>query len=294
MPRSRARETTVETMTTAFVLQGGAALAAPQVGMLQALAAAGIQPDLVVGSSAGALNGVAFAQDPTESGVARLWDTWSRVRRRSVFPIRPVGVLAGLTGRRAGLVPAGPLRSWIAAGVTLRDLRDAPVPVAVVTTDADTGEAVPLRAGDPVDALLASSSVPGIFPAVTIDGRRLADGGVAADLPVRAAEQLGATRVYVLPRAAIPGPPARPTVVDALVRAASQVLVRASYAEITHATADVRVLPTPTTASANPVDFRDSQRLMRAGHDLATRWLAGETGDQRLQVRRAAAVALAA
>ena len=261
-------------MTTAFVLQGGAALAAPQVGMLRALLDAGIRPDVVVGSSAGALNGVAFAQDPTGRGVDRLWATWSRVQRRSVFPIRPVGLVACLVGRRSGLVSPGPLRSWIAAGVDLRDLRDAEVPVGVVATDADTADAVPLTTGDPVEALLASSAVPGVFPAVTIGGRRLVDGGVAADLPVRVAEQLGATRVYVLPRAAIPQPDAqRAGAVDALVRAASQVLSRAAYQDIASTTADVLMLPAPTSRSVSPLDFRDSRRLMREGHDLAARWL---------------------
>jgi NTE family protein len=284
-------------MTTAFVLQGGAALAAPQVGMLRALLAAGIRPDLVVGSSAGALNGVAFAQDPTERGVARLWDTWSRVRRRTVFPIRPVGVVAGLLGQRAGLVPAGPLRSWIEAGVSLTDLGDAAVPVGVVATDADTGEAVPLVSGRPVDALLASSAVPGVFPAVTIDGRRLVDGGIAADLPVRIAEQLGATTCYVLPRAAIPQPDARQNgAVDALVRAAYQVLGRASSADLAGASVDVRVLPAPTSASTSPFDFRDSERLMQDGCDLAARWLARDLVDlvDLRPVRGSAAVSLAA
>ena len=262
-------------MTTAFVLQGGASLAAPQVGMLRALLAAGVRPDVIVGSSAGALNGVAFAQDPTERGVARLWDTWSRVRRRTVFPIRPVGVVAGLLGQRAGLVPAGPLRSWIAAGVSIHDLAEAAVPVAVVATDADTAAAVPLVSGPPVEALLASSAVPGVFPAVTIGGRRLVDGGIAADVPVRVAEELGATTCYVLPRAAIPRAQPGPVgVVDALVRAAHQVLDRASETDIAGAKVDVRVLPAPTSVSSSPFDFRDSERLMRAGHDLTAQWLA--------------------
>lgn len=266
-------------MTTAFVLQGGAGLAAPQVGMLRALLDAGIRPDLVVGSSAGALNGVAFAQDPTERGIEALWRAWSRVRRRSVFPVRPVGLVGGLLGRQGGLVPTGPLRSWISAGVTLRDLRDAVVPVGVVATDTDTGGAVAITAGDPVEALLASSAVPGIFPAVSIGGRRLVDAGVAADMPVRVAEQLGATRVYVLPRADIPLPdPAQPDAVDALIRAASQVLGRASNADLAVATADGYLLPAPTSRSASPMDFRDSQRLMRAGHDLAAAWLRNGVG----------------
>ena len=274
-------------MTTAFVLQAGASLAAPQVGMLRALLAAGVQPDFIVGSSAGALNGVAFAQDPTERDLSRLWDSWSRVRRRTVFPIRPVGVVAGLLGRRPGLVPAGPLRSWIATGVSLDDLADATVPVCVVATDAGTADAVRLVSGSPVEALLASSAVPGVFPPVTIGGRRLVDGGISADVPVRVAEELGATVCYVLPRAGIQGARAGPVrAVDALLRAANQVLSRASHAEVAGAVAGVRVLPAPTSVGTSPFDFRDSERLMHVGHDLAAQWLARDTA-------RATAVALA-
>lgn len=65
-------------MTVAFVLQGGASLAAVQVGMLRALTESGIRPDLVVGSSAGALNAVAFAQDPTSNGLDQLHQLWIR------------------------------------------------------------------------------------------------------------------------------------------------------------------------------------------------------------------------
>jgi NTE family protein len=281
-------------MTTAFVLQGGASLAAPQVGMLRALLAAGIQPDLVVGSSAGALNGIAFAQDPTERGVSRLWDTWSRVRRRTVFPIRPVEVVTGLLGQRAGLMSAAPLRSWISACVSLDDLGDAPVAVCVVATDADTAEAVPIVSGPPVQALLASSAVPGVFPPVTIGGRRLVDGGIAADVPVRVAEQLGATRCYVLPRAAIPRAGAGPVgAVDALVRAAHQVLGRASHADVAGANVDVRVLPAPTSAGSSPFDFRDSERLMSAGQDLTEQWLARDLASMH-DVAGSTALALAA
>ena len=75
--------------TVAFVLQGGGSLAAGQVGMLRALFEAGIRPDLVIGSSAGALNAVAFAQNPTTAGLDELQDLWSRLRRSDIFPFRP-------------------------------------------------------------------------------------------------------------------------------------------------------------------------------------------------------------
>ena len=75
--------------TVAFVLQGGGSLAAGQVGMLRALLEAGIRPDMVVGSSAGALNAVAFAQNPTEAGLDELQELWARIRRSDIFPFSP-------------------------------------------------------------------------------------------------------------------------------------------------------------------------------------------------------------
>src|SRR6266496_6427060 len=79
-PRSRRR-------TVAFVFQGGGSLSAPQVGMLRALAQAGVTPDLVIGTSAGALNAVAFATDPTVAGIQRLENLWLTLRRRNVAGI---------------------------------------------------------------------------------------------------------------------------------------------------------------------------------------------------------------
>lgn len=73
--------------TVAFVFQGGGSLSAPQVGMLRALTEAGVTPDLVIGTSAGALNAVAYASDPTVAGLRRLERLWLNLRRRDVAGI---------------------------------------------------------------------------------------------------------------------------------------------------------------------------------------------------------------
>jgi len=84
--RSRYRRTRrgAQAGGVAFVFQGGGSLSAPQVGMLRALSEAGVVPDLVVGSSAGALNAVAFATDPTQAGLERLEAVWMSLSRRKV------------------------------------------------------------------------------------------------------------------------------------------------------------------------------------------------------------------
>jgi NTE family protein len=258
-------------MTVAFVLQGGASLAAAQVGMLRALHDEGIRPDIVVGTSAGALNAVAFAQNPTRTGLDELGQLWGRVRRRDVFPLRPATAIAGLLGRSDNLVSAAPLRSWLVRGVDIDRLEDAVVPVSVVATDAVSGAAVVLSTGSAIQALLASSAVPGVYAAVEIDGRHLVDGGVAADLPVLAAESLGATVSYVLPRARTA---ARNGALHALARTTNQLLERTSASDIAAARHEVHILPAPVTKATSPFDFRFSAALMHDGYASARSWLA--------------------
>ena len=79
----------------AFVFAGGSSLGAIQVGMLKALTGAGISPDFVVGSSAGAINAAYFAQDPTPTGVADMEKLWRRLRRNDIFQLSPLGGLWG-------------------------------------------------------------------------------------------------------------------------------------------------------------------------------------------------------
>jgi len=86
-------------MTIAFVLPGGSSLGAVQVGMAEALLEAGIRPDLIIGSSSGALNGAWLPANLGPEGAAKLRDLWFTVRRGDVFPVTP-GILKGLTGRR--------------------------------------------------------------------------------------------------------------------------------------------------------------------------------------------------
>jgi NTE family protein len=171
-------------MTIAFVFQGGASLSATQVGMLRALTEAGIRPDLVVGTSAGAINAVGYAQDPTQAGLDRLQRLWTEVRRRDIFPMRLRPLASGLSGRKAGLVASDGLRALVERGLQVRDLRETVIPAHAVAADAETGEPVVLSDGPAVRGVLASASIPGILPPVQHRGRLLVDGCVSADIPI--------------------------------------------------------------------------------------------------------------
>src|SRR5687768_8099215 len=187
-------------MVTAFVLSGGRSLGAVQVGMLQALAARGVEPDLLIGTSAGALNaGYVAGHGSGPAALEELAAIWARLRRRDVFPLQPARLGAAALGRVPSLCPDGALRRLIGAHIAFARLEDAAIPVHIVTTDVRSGEEVVLSSGEPVAAILASTALPAIFPSVRIGERDLIDGGVADNAAVSQAVALGADVVYVLP-----------------------------------------------------------------------------------------------
>jgi NTE family protein len=184
---------------TAFILTGGGSLGAVEVGMLRALAARRVMPDLNVGSSVGAINSVFFAADPTMDGVRRLENIWRGLRREDIFPMGLGGLVRWLTGRQGHLLNPAPLQRLLWDHPPLEDLARAAIPACVIATDVLRGAEVRLQAGPAILALMASTAIPGLFPAVRIDGRLLVDGAVAKRTPISTAIALGATRVVVLP-----------------------------------------------------------------------------------------------
>jgi NTE family protein len=241
--------------------------------MLRALLEAGITPDFVVGSSAGALNAVAFATDPTLRGVLRLEQLWTRLRRRDIAGVSVGGLFRALTGRADGLLSTAPLARLLSSSVAPR-LEETCLPAHVVATDLITGSPIVISRGASIPALLASAAFPGIYAPVSIDGALLADGGVAADIPVLQAEALGAEVCYVLPAAvnsgrvvAISGP------VATARRALGQILDAAARRDTAAAISTVHILDAPVTTASNPFDFRWSAQLIRDGHALAEAWV---------------------
>src|ERR1700733_13253903 len=260
----------------AFVFQGGGSLAAPQVGMLQALAAAGLRPDLVIGSSAGALNAVAFAGDPSQAGLDALEAVWRSLARRQVAPFSARALLAAVTGRGGGLVSQSALRSLLAGLPVPRTLDGTSIPAHVVVTELASGAPLVISDGETVPALLASCAFPGLYAPVELAGRRLIDGGGSADVPVLQAEALGATVTYVLPAAtyAVPLLPSGPLPLAS--RALSQVLRAVARRDMAAARGPVHLLPAPDSKAGSPVDFHDTARLIDEGYRLAVGWLAGQ------------------
>jgi NTE family protein len=183
---------------TAFVLAGGGSLGAVQVGMLAELIGAGVRPDVIVGVSAGALNGAFLAFDPGLKMVEQMAVLWSRMTTKEVLGLSWRSLL-GLMGLRDHIASPEGLRSLLKRELPYRTFAETAVPLHVVCAELVTGEAVVISSGDMAEAIIASTAIPGVFPPVEREGRYLVDGAVAASTPISVAAALAATQIIVLP-----------------------------------------------------------------------------------------------
>lgn len=183
---------------TAFVLAGGGSLGAVQAGMLQELIAAGLKPDLVVGVSAGSINGAFLAYDPSAEMAERIAELWRRVTTREALGLSWRSLL-GVFGFRGHLADAHGLQGILERELPYRTFDATRVPLHIVAAEEATGAEILLSDGNVVPAVLASTAIPGVFAPVTIGGRKLVDGVIAGGTPIAAAVRLGATQIVVLP-----------------------------------------------------------------------------------------------
>lgn len=267
-------------MTTAFVLSGGASLGAMQVGMLQALADRGVRPDLWVGSSVGAVNAAHLAGRELGAGLAELAAVWRSLRRSDVFPVSRFALL-GVTGWRNSVVAPAGLERILRRHLTFDRLEQAPIPVHVVVTDVATGSDVRLSTGSALDAVLASTAVPGVFPPVQLDGRSYIDGGVANNTPISHAVELGARVVYVLSTGhacTLAAPPG--SVLGMALRAMTLLVGARLAADVVRYRdqVDLRVVPRPCPLEILPTDFGRADELIERGRTTAQAWLDAQDG----------------
>jgi NTE family protein len=266
-------------MVTAFVLSGGGSLGAVQVGMLQALAIQRVEPDLLIGTSAGALNAAYVAGHGTSAAALDdLAGIWARLRRRDVFPLQPARLGAAAVGRAPSLCSNGPLRRLIADHIGFDRLEQAATPVHLIATDVRSGEEIVLSTGNAVDAILASSAIPAVFPSVRVAGRDLIDGGVADNAAVSQAVALGADTVYVLPTGyacALDHPPSSP--LSSALHALTLLIQQRLILEVAHLAdrEDIRVLPPLCPLSVSSTDFRHGALLIERARIATERWLEG-------------------
>lgn len=264
-------------MTTAFVLSGGGSLGAVQVGMLQALARRGVQPDLLVGTSAGAVNAVWVAQHGMSPGsLTQLGAIWEGLRRRDIFPLRATNVLGGFLGRDSAISSSAQLGELVRSHSSIDELSEAAIPVHVLATDLLSGQGVLLSSGSPSDTVRASAAIPGIYPPVQLGDRWYIDGALGTPAGVTHAARLGATEIYVLPA----GVPCTLTDVPhsalgVAVHALSLLIQQRLSADLVNppAGATIRLLPPLCPMTVSVADFTQAGELIDRSRHASITWL---------------------
>jgi NTE family protein len=258
----------------AFVLSGGASLGAIQVGMLRALYEREIAPELIVGASAGAINGAFIASRPTTPQTAQaLAEVWEGLTTLEVFPPNPVTAVLGLLGQRDHLVPNDGVKALLAEHMEFKRLEDAQIRFQVIATDILSGAERHLSSGDAETAVLASAAIPGVYPAIKFDDEVLVDGGVSDNTPISTAADLGATKIYVLPTGipcTLPSAPkgALQMLVHAITLLINQRLLR-DIQTFAH-DAELIVLPPPCPNDVPASDFSHAKLLIDEGYKNAS------------------------
>jgi NTE family protein len=260
-------------------------------------------PDLLIGTSAGALNAAFLASRPATVATAEeLAAIWRGLRRSDILPLRPTTLVNGLAGRRDYLIADRALRRLAARHLQFERLEQAAIPLHLVAFDLLTGTEVRLHDGPLADAALAAAAIPSVLPPVRWRGRLLVDGGIADNTPVSHAVALGAQRIYVLPSQnpddrGLPRPPrgALATAVHAVTVLTNARLLGdlARYAQ----SAELIVMPAVNPGHVPPTDFGHAGQLITwalaaartalatgtpgpptAGMTPAGMWLAGPDG----------------
>lgn len=261
---------------TALVLAGGGSFGAVQVGMLKALVAAGLTADFVVGSSVGAINGAFYAGSPTVENMARLEALWRGISRNDIFPMTWRSLL-GFARRRDFLAAGHGIRALAEEHLPYRNLEDAAIPMHVIATNLLSGEAVVLSRGNAADAIAASSAIPVAFAPVRIGDRFLIDGAVTSNTPVRAAVELGAHRLIVLPTgfACDLEHPPRGAISNAL-HALTLLIARQLVGELEGLTAhiDYAIVPSLCPLAGSAYDFTRTGALIDAAEASTRAWIA--------------------
>jgi len=255
-------------MTTAFVLGGGGLLGACEAGMARALLECGIRPDLVVGTSIGAINGAAIAADPTVEGADRLVDMWGRLSDDDVLGGSVLGRLGALLRTRTSLHAPDELGTLLQQQLPIQRIEDLPVAFECVAASIERAQEHWFTAGDLVPAVLASCALPGVFPPVLINGEHYLDGGLVNSIPIARAIAQGADEIWVLHVGRIEEPLSPPRLPWEVAFVAFEIARRHRFntdlAQVPEGV-DVHVLPTglgdrrPTTWSN--LRYRDRRRI---------------------------------
>ena len=233
-----------------LALGGGAARGFAHIGVIQVLEENGIKPDMVVGTSAGSLVATLYASGRSGAELASLAlamdestiTDWS-------FPGR-------------GLIRGEALARYVREQTGGRGIEQMKMPLGVVATDLDNGQAILFQRGDPGTAVRASSAVPAVFQPVRIGAREYVDGGLAAPVPVSFARQMGAELVIAVDISATPDGAATGDAFHMLLQTFAIMSRNISRFELKGS--DV-VVVRPSLIGVSSADFTARKRAIEAG-----------------------------
>ncbi len=243
--------------------------------MLKALAEFGVFPDIVVGTSVGSINAAYLAGRPTLEGVKELERIWLDLKRDQLFPIT-LRSLVRFVRRRDFLLDSSALYALIDRHLPFQSLEQAAIPIHIVTTDLLTGRTIVLSKGPAAAAIVASCSIPAAFCPVEIDGRFLADGGIASNTPVKTAADLGATRLVVIPTGYACGLTRPPHHVVASAIHGLNLMMCAQVVRDLEAlppATSYHVVPSLCPLDVSSIDFSQTARLIERAQLVARDWL---------------------
>jgi NTE family protein len=264
----------------AFVLSGGGSLGSVQVGCLEALLRHGIYPDLIVGTSVGSLNGAFLATDPTLARLEELKQMWLGLRERSIFGQRRSRVLLRLMLGSQFMHANGALRQLVCRSVGASRFEDLAVPLVVVATRLGDGGLKAFDSGPLESALMASTAIPGVFPAVRVDGVEYVDGALASNCGIGPAREHGGRR-FVVVECPHPPPEEGFGVLKPLARALWASMIRICHLEVasfagTHPV--VRLEPAVSLQSHRFDDFSQTPALIEEARAWTEQVLTGPEG----------------
>jgi NTE family protein len=254
-----------------FAFSGGGTRAATQVGALKALIEADIRPQLVAGTSAGAVNATWFALYPQR--LDRLESIWRSLRTRDVFPGGRVRVLINLA-KNGYVHSALEWEHFLRREVGNARFEDCIIPCAVVAVRLSDGERVVFDSGEIVPAIMASTAIPGVFPPYRIGDELYADGGVLEYMPIPTLLERGATSIYAMDCSwIVPGADFPESVLDRCSRIGARASVDRMCSLPEARGHKIHLLRPEIPQIKDSRHFSHTDDLLRAGYDQAYQYL---------------------
>lgn len=268
----------------AFVLSGAGNRGPLEVGALRALLEAGIKPDLIVGTSAGAINGAFLAaHGATPESTKKMEDVWASVSPWEIYPENILQILWRIKSKANSVFSGGGVRRLLERSFPADVRTFGQLKIKLYTTATDLRSSRLFIFGDEpdvslLDAVQASMSIPGIHPPVRYFEAQLVDGGVLANVPASIAMDRGATTLYVI-NAGYGGEVINPAqgVLEVITHTIRTMMAQGLLEDIDRAKADTGVDLHHITVNAfehvSFLDFSKSREMVKVGYEKAKAYL---------------------